>query len=190
MNDQKTHWKRLENPNYIGVYAFNPGEQKIVTIKEITREVVHDEKGGEQEKSIAHFIENVKPMVLNKVNQKTIEKIYKTPYIEDWAGKKIQLFVTREKAFGEMEDVLRIRSYEPKQAPTQQAPAALTCSDCKQIIPDHEGAPARNIAASTNQKYGRPLCFDCAQKAKAAMDGTALATGAQIGLDGAGSAAQ
>ena len=39
------------------------------------------------------FAENVKPMIVNSTNAKTIEKLYKTPYIEEWKGRKIQLFV-------------------------------------------------------------------------------------------------
>lgn len=165
MSDQKTHWKRLENPNYIGVYAFDPGEKKIVTIKAIKREMVHDEKGGEQEKSIAYFVENIKPMVLNKINQKTIEKMYKTPYIEEWAGKQIQLFVKKEKTFGELADVLRISPYPPKQ--TQTAPPVLVpCADCKTNIVSVNGVPVETIVSGTQKSYGRPLCMACANAAK------------------------
>ena len=38
----KTHWKKLTNPNYLGSYAFQPGEEKTVTIKEVKRELVHN----------------------------------------------------------------------------------------------------------------------------------------------------
>ena len=29
------HWKKLTNPNYLGSYAFEPGEEKPLTIREI-----------------------------------------------------------------------------------------------------------------------------------------------------------
>lgn len=166
MSDQKTHWKRLENPNYIGVYAFNPGEKKIVTIKAIKREMVHDEKGGEQEKSIAYFFEDIKPMVLNKTNQKTIEKMYKTPYIEEWAGKKIQLYIKKEKAFGEFTDVLRISPVPPKSAEQTAPPVLVPCADCKANIVSVNGVPVETIVSGTQKSYGRPLCMACANAAK------------------------
>jgi len=53
-------------------------------------------------------------MILNKTNCKTISKIYKCPYIEQWKNKKIQIFIDKVKAFGEVHDALRIRPFEPK----------------------------------------------------------------------------
>ena len=53
-------------------------------------------------------------MIMNKTNCKIIEKIYGTPYIEDWIGKKIQIYVQKGvKAFGEIVDALRIREQIP-----------------------------------------------------------------------------
>ena len=34
----KTHWKRLTNPDYLGAYALNPGEDLILTIKNAGKE--------------------------------------------------------------------------------------------------------------------------------------------------------
>ena len=43
---EKTHWKKLNNPDYLGSYAFQPGEEKTVTIKEVKREMVFNPSGG------------------------------------------------------------------------------------------------------------------------------------------------
>ena len=43
--ETKTHWKLLTSPNYLGSYAFQPGEEKIVTIKEVKLETVTDPNG-------------------------------------------------------------------------------------------------------------------------------------------------
>ena len=54
-------------------------------------------------------------MILNKINSKTIEKVYDTPYIEDWIGKKVQIGIEHNvKAFGDVVDALRIRKLIPK----------------------------------------------------------------------------
>lgn len=113
-NENKTHWKSILNMDYIGSHTLIPGKDMILTIKEIKREMVKGQKGKSEECTVAHFVENVKPMILNRLNQKMITKVYKTPYIEDWKGKKIQLFSEQVEAFGEMVDALRIRPFEPK----------------------------------------------------------------------------
>ena len=35
-----THWKRLNNPDYLGAYAFEPGEEKTGTIDFVKNESV------------------------------------------------------------------------------------------------------------------------------------------------------
>lgn len=64
----------------------------------------------------------------------------------------------------------------PKPAPAkanQPAPASIfTCADCGQVIEAHQygktNYTASQVAANTKKKYGRSLCWDCAQKAAAA----------------------
>lgn len=113
MENEKTHWKKLVNPDYIGAYSFQPGEEKILTIKEIKRDKVIGQGGKKQECTICFFVENIKPMILNRLNSKIITKIYGTPYIEDWKNKKIQIYVDKVDAFGEQVDALRIRPNIP-----------------------------------------------------------------------------
>lgn len=117
MNDgkQKTHWKKLYNPNYLGAYAFQPGEDKILTIAKVVRELVQGEEGRTDECTVAHFTTAEKPMIMNRTNQKTIEKIYETPYVEDWIGKSIQVYVTKVRLKKDTVDGLRIRPEPPVQ---------------------------------------------------------------------------
>ena len=110
----RTHWKKLCNPDYLGSYALDPGEDLIVTIKLVKKEMVNGPDGKKEECIVAHFKENnTKPMVLNATNCKTIRKVLGTPFIEEWAGQQIQIFSTEVKAFGEMVDALRIRPQKP-----------------------------------------------------------------------------
>ena len=93
-----THWKKLTNPNYLGAYAFDQGEEKTVTIENVTEEPVTGSDGREADCMVLHFKEpNVKPMILNRTNAKTIEKITGTPYIEEWEGQKIILLADHSK---------------------------------------------------------------------------------------------
>lgn len=113
MADNLTHWKKLQNPDYLGAYSLQPGEEPIYTIAKVGPEMVTGPDGKKDECTVAHFTEKAKPMVLNATNCKTIAKIYNTPFIEHWVGKKIQIYAAKVKAFGEDVEALRIRPKAP-----------------------------------------------------------------------------
>jgi len=120
--ETKTHWKKFCNPDYLGAYSLSPRQELILTIKSVGREMIIGDKGKKQECTVIHFEEAQKPMILNRLNSKTISIIYLTPYIEDWPGKKIQIFATMVDAFGEQVEALRIRPFIPNRRnknPTQ-----------------------------------------------------------------------
>lgn len=109
-----THWKNQFNYDYLGAYSLPDGKDIILTIKETKKETVVGNSGKKEECFVAYFHENVKPMILNRTNCKTIEKLYHTPNIEEWVNKQIQVGSTRINAFGEMTDCLRVRPFAPK----------------------------------------------------------------------------
>jgi len=109
----KTHWKKFHNPDYIGAYAFQPNERKIVTIKTVSQESVKSERGAE-DCLVVSFSENEKPLICNVTNSKSIQKVAKSPYIEDWKGVKIELFVAEVKAFGDVVEAVRVKPTAPK----------------------------------------------------------------------------
>ena len=152
----KTHWKKWNNPDYLGSYAFQPGEEKTVTIKEVKREMVQNQSGKE-ECTVAHFVEDVKPLILNTTNCKTISKVWGSPYVEDWAGRKITLKVKKISAFGEMVDAVRVSNGRP-------AEESIICEACGKVITSASGRSAKEIATATKTKYGKALCIECARK--------------------------
>ena len=154
--NEKTHWKKLTNPNYLGAYAFQPGEEKTVTIKEVKREIVQNERGPE-ECTVAHFVEDVKPLILNKTNSKMIERVIGSPFIEDWNGGRITLKVKKVSAFGDTVDAVRVSKDRP-------AEETLICEACGNVIMPASGRTAKAIADATRTKYGRQLCMICAKK--------------------------
>lgn len=107
MSDQKTHYKRLMNPDYIGAYSLNPGEDLTVMIDWVQREQITGTGGKKEECTVAH-LQGEKPFILNSTNSKSIAKLY-GPFIEDWAGKPITLFATTTKMAGDVVECLRIR---------------------------------------------------------------------------------
>lgn len=119
MSENKTHWKRFCNPDYLGAYSLNPGEEPILTIRSVGRELVTGEGGKKEECTVANFAPNPdqrlnKPMILNRTNCKTISAITGSPYVEDWVGRRIQIYATETKVKGSPTECLRIRPTEPK----------------------------------------------------------------------------
>lgn len=108
-----THWKKLTNPDFIGAYELEQNERRVVTILSVAQELVTG-ADGKKEHCIVAKLQGQKPMILNKTNCKTISKIYDTPLIEEWAGKKITIYATKVKAFGEVVDALRIEAKLPE----------------------------------------------------------------------------
>lgn len=109
----RTHWKLLTNPNYIGAYTLAAdGKDLVVEIIKVQRERVQGTDGKQEECTVAH-LQGQKPLILNKTNCKIIEKIYGTPFIEEWTGKKITLYVANVRAFGDVVPALRIRDKVP-----------------------------------------------------------------------------
>jgi hypothetical protein len=121
-----THWKNQFNYDYLGAYSLPDGKDIILTLKETKKEMVTGANGQKSECFVAYFHENAKPMILNKTNCKTIEKLFNTPNIEEWVNKQIQIGSTRINAFGEMTDCLRVRPFAPKLS--EERPAVQTGS--------------------------------------------------------------
>ena len=161
----KTHWKKLENPDYLGAYALQPNQDLIVQIKSVGQEEVYNPTNNKKETcTVAHFMDQkIKPMILNVTNCKTISKLYDTPYIEDWAGKYISIYIAKVKAFGETVDALRIRS----KVPTVEK---IICKDCGKEIVGTSQKTARELADIAIKNCGRELCLDCMKKEKAKME--------------------
>lgn len=153
-----THWKKLTNPNYLGAYSIENGQDLILTIKYVQEEKVIGPDGKKDDCVVCHFSENVKPMILNATNMKTITKLYKTPYIEEWTGKKIQIGIEKVKAFGDVVEALRVRKVVPKVEP-EKLPK---CEKCGTDIHPMGNMTAEELAVYTRGKYGKSLCSACA----------------------------
>lgn len=140
MSEQLTHWKKLRNPDYLGSWDLPNGQDIVLTIKSVATKMVHDGNGGQSECMVMAFAERVKPMIVNATNAKTIQKLTKTPFVEQWAGKQIQIGISKVKAFGEVHDALRVRQTAPM---IQQQPAA------QQIDPNEAAMAKVNIEGAS-----------------------------------------
>ncbi len=157
---RKTHWREIKQTDYLGGHDLADGKGGFrditVTIKRALKRQVSDIHGDTTDELVLEFADTTKPMIMNVTNSRVLAKLLKTSYIEDWAGKEIQIGTERVKAFGEMHDALRIRPYLPK----KQAPS-VPCSSCGKPITPFKGAPVETIVAKSTEELGQPTCISC-----------------------------
>lgn len=99
-------------------------------------------------------------MILNVTNMKTIAKMY-GPYIEKWAGKRVQIYASTTKFGGDTVECLRIRKEAPEDV-------KIACEECGQFMQPAFSMNVKQLAAYTKKKYGKQLCAECAKAAKGA----------------------
>lgn len=163
----KTHFKKLQNPDFLGTYALEDGKDIVLTIDYVRQETVTGADGKREDCVVCHWKEQQKPMILNSTNCKMIAKLLNTPYIEDWSGHKVQIGSERVKAFGDVVDALRVRKSLPKQTASS---SPLHCEICGKVIEGTAGLSAEQFAMNTRKKFGKNLCMDCAMAEKEKLD--------------------
>jgi hypothetical protein len=96
------------------------GKTITLTIaKLVVEELGH---GNEKErKPVLYFQKATKGLVLNRTNTMTIAGLYGDES-DDWPGKRISIYPTRVRAFGSMQDTIRVREEIPAE-PKPQAHA-------------------------------------------------------------------
>ena len=152
-----------KNPNFLGSWDLYdmPNGQITVTLKKIQDEEVIN-AGQKQGCTVAHFEENIKPMILNLTNKKTLAKLYKTKSTKKLIGKKITIGYEKVKAFGAIHDALRIKKEIPDDS--------LICADCGKPIASAHGMSSAQVAAYTLKSYGVQVCAECGAKRKQAKE--------------------
>lgn len=145
------HWKNLANYDYLGAYSLEGVAPEItLTIKSIKKERVTANGGASEDCIVAYFEETnvdgvvVKPMVLNKTNCKTIEKVYETGDVEDWIGKQIIIFATTTKFARDVVPCLRVKNEKPVEK-------VYNCSICGKEI-------TKKLYTGSMAKYGVAIC--------------------------------
>lgn len=155
--NQKHHWKEALPGEYLGAYSLN-GQDMIVTIQKAAKELITGANGKKEECLVLHFAEPIMDMVCNRTNAKTITKALNTPFLEDWSGKKIQLFPTTTKFGGEIVECIRVRPTAPKQS------APIICERCKLPIAPAANMTPEQLAEYGKKKYGKKLCLKCGKE--------------------------
>ena len=130
----ETHWKQNFDYKYTGAYELKPGETKTLTIKSIQREEVQATTGEKQVLPVIYTVGNGKPMVLNKTNCKTLEKLFGTPFLEQWVGKTFIVESKKVKAWGEWVEALRVKNCITISVTPEEIQSAIkTICECKTL---------------------------------------------------------
>lgn len=160
----KTHWKSIaDKSEYLGKQHIDPDNDLIVTIHSV--EEAETFNGRKRDVSRVMYFEepDVRPMILNSTNGTTISNIYGTPYTQDWVGKKIAIYLDPNvpNPSGGPRGGLRIRPHVPK------VDKAI-CANCGCAIEAHGNYSVNKIVTMSREKYGEPLCWECAAARKEA----------------------
>lgn len=157
-----------DEARFLGSWDVMDGEITL-TIADFKEEMIEGDKGRKEKKCILYFAEqNVKPMVCNLTNRKTLAKLYHTVNSEKLKGKRVTIGTDKVKAFGAVHDALRIRPIIPAQASTAKS-VEIKCEQCGQPITAAYNMAPDKLAQYTKQKYGKAICAKCAESA--AKDG-------------------
>ena len=162
---------------YMGADDIAPGTEPVLTIKNLYRGKITLSRGKEV-KNVLTFVEEsvpgiteVRTLIVNSGNRQVLKKLYGQVTANALEGKKIQLWIehgVRNPAKGELVDGIRIRDKKP--SASGKAAAAPKCAECGKEIVGVSGFTAAQIVEASKKKYGKALCVDCGQKAKAAME--------------------
>jgi len=117
-NESKTHFRKAFDSPYLS--SADIVEPTILTIARVSLETDKTKKTKDVFNT-AYFVERelrpgekLKPMILNATNSKTLRSLTNSPFIEDWAGFKVSIYVDTNVKFGrEVMEGLRISPKAP-----------------------------------------------------------------------------
>lgn len=157
------HWRKAFNPDFLGEWDLVPGQDKILTVKSVGIEECTFEGGRKESKTVIHWVENEKPMIVNATNGRTIVKLTGSKFYDGWDGVRLQIYFdpSVKGKSGEVVGGLRIRPKLPEDA-------KIPCEECGQMISPAFSMTAGQLAAYTKKNYGKNLCAECARAKKEA----------------------
>lgn len=162
--------------DYLGVIDFAPNAEPVLTIGNLYNGEITLSQ-GKQKKKVITFVEEsvpgineVRPLVLNRTNWKTLKKLFGEMTAATLKGKKIQLYLqsgVRNPGTKEIGSGIRIRDKIPTAGAKYVAPK---CEECGLDITGLESFTPEQIAATNKKRYGKCLCVECGKKRKAELE--------------------
>lgn len=121
MTDTKTHYRKAFKSSHLGVAdledLLESGSNLVFNITEVKQQLGVRVAGIKGDHNIAYFTEDIKPLVLNVTNSKVLKTLAGSPFVEDWTGVKVQLYIDSDVRFKkEIVSGIRLRA-APKPIP-------------------------------------------------------------------------
>lgn len=123
---------QMRESEYLGAEDIDDGVEPVLTIAGLWYGSVTLQRGKEN-KDVLSFTEErvpgimqVRPLIVNSTNRKTLRKLFGDAKASTLVGKQIQLFVdhnVRDPQDGGMTDGIRIRPYKPRVQKQEPVPA-------------------------------------------------------------------
>jgi len=154
---------------YLGAEDIDPGTEPILTIAALYNGNVTLQRGKENKDVIVFReesvpgIKNVRPLIVNATNRKTLRKLYKAVTADILVGKTIQLYIdhnVRDPSTGDKIDGIRIR---PK-IPSVKKAEPIICENCGKPIQAIGNYSAEDIARINQERYGKKICGACSKE--------------------------
>jgi hypothetical protein len=117
----KTHYRKVFKSDHLGVADLEEfleeGKSLSFTIREVKQEIGAVVAGRKGDYNIAYFYENIKPLVLNSTNSKTVSRFNKgSSFVEDWNDTRVDLTIDRNvRMKGAVVGGVRISPLQPKE---------------------------------------------------------------------------
>ena len=93
----KTHYRKVFKSDHLGCADLEDfvesGSNMVFTISHVNQERGAKVAGKKIDANIAYFVENIKPLVLNAGNSKTVSKLAGSVFVENWKNIPVQLFI-------------------------------------------------------------------------------------------------
>lgn len=126
---------------YVAAADLN-GKPVTLTIKNVTQEEMLTHDNQKVKKPVVWFEKAIKGFVLNRTNAMIIAALY-SDETDNWPGNRITIYPTQVRAFGKMQDCIRVREEIPAQ-PKPQAQAAQV-EERAEIDDDEDIADAQDV---------------------------------------------
>ena len=106
--ENKTHWKKVFNSDYLGSCDLEDGKDLKAIIKSVSVQTIKGQDGKSQDRNVAKFTDpKIKDMILNATNCKVVKKFAKSVFINDWNNIPVQIYVKDDiRAFGDITEGL------------------------------------------------------------------------------------
>lgn len=139
---------QMRESEYLGAEDIDDGVEPVLTIAGLWNGTVTLQRGKENKDVLSfaeervHGIMQVRPLIVNSTNRKTLRKLFGDAKASTLVGKQIQLYVdhnVRDPQDGGLTDGIRIRPYKPRVQKQEPPPV---CTDCGQEITPAMGKDA------------------------------------------------